>query len=80
MGIVDILEAKAHLFRLLESAATGEEIIIAKAGVPIARLGPPPLVSNPRRPGLLRGKIRVRDDFDAPLPGATEKAFRGESA
>jgi len=79
METVNIHEAKTHLSRLLERAAAGEEIVIAKAGVPIARLGPLPRATKPRQAGLLRGKIRIADDFDAPLPEAMENAFRGES-
>jgi len=64
MRTVNIHAAKTHLSRLVEAAAAGEEIIIAKAGRPIARLVP--LESQPRRRklGILDGKIDVPDDFD----------------
>mgnify|MGYP001613802351 CR=1 FL=1 len=67
METVNIHDAKTHLSRLLERAAAGEEIGIAKAGKPIARLVP--LASlPPRRLGLLAGQMAVPDDYDAPLP------------
>ncbi len=65
---VNIHEAKTHLSRLLEEVAAGGEVIIAKAGKPLARLSPivpkPPL----RKAGALKGRLRIADDFDAPLP------------
>ena len=62
MKTINVHEAKTHLSRLLESVAEGEEIIIARAGKPIAKLVP--LKSKPRRPGSLKGKIRIHEDFD----------------
>ena len=61
-------EAKTHLSRLVEDAAAGEEIVIAKAGKPLARLCPLAQVPKKRVLGRLRGKLIVPDDFDAPLP------------
>jgi len=58
--------AKTHLSRLLERVERGEEIVIARNGKPVAKLTP--LMSLPRRPGRLEGKIRLLDDFDDPLP------------
>ena len=68
MKTVDIHVAKTHLSRLVEEAAKGEEIIIAKAGEPVARI-----VAFEKRDvretfGMLKGKVLVSDDFDAPLP------------
>jgi prevent-host-death family protein len=71
---VDISVAALHLARLVELVATGEEIVIAKAGKPVARL--PPLA--PRQPGLLKGEIWIADDFDDPLPEEIMAAFRGD--
>ena len=64
MRTVNIHAAKTHLSRLVEDAAAGEEIIIAKSGKPVARLCP--LVKpKARRPlGILNGKIHVPDNFD----------------
>ncbi len=69
MTTVNIHEAKTHLSRYVEQAAAGEEIIIAKAGKPVAKLVP--LEANalpPRKLGLLAGKLKIADDFDDPLP------------
>lgn len=69
MKTVNIHAAKTHLSRLVDDAAAGEEIIIAKAGKPMARLvplGPEPRTK--RKLGVLAGKARIRDDFDEPLP------------
>ena len=76
MEIVNVHEAKTHLSRLLERVAAGEEIIVAKNGSPVARLVP--IRQQPRRPGRLRGKLRIGEDFDGPLPEGLEAAFRGE--
>ena len=73
---VNVHAAKTHLSRLVERASRGEEIIIARAGRPLARLGPL-TTSRRRRPGLLKGKIRMSRNFDAPLPEAMLKAFEG---
>lgn len=65
---VNIHEAKTHLSRLLARVAAGEEVLISRAGKPVARLVP---VDKPRRrrvPGRDRGKVWIADDFDAPLP------------
>ncbi len=76
MEKVNVHQAKTHLSRLLERVIKGEEIIIAKSGRPMAKLVPIP--SEPRRPGRLKGKIRIAADFDAPLPDEIAAAFRGE--
>ncbi len=73
---VNVDQAKLHLLRLLERVAQGEEITIAKSGRPVARLVAIP--DEPRRPGRLKGKIRMADDFDAPLPEPIARACRGE--
>ena len=75
MTIVNVHEAKTHLSRLLERVEQGEEIVIARNNQPIARLvahGAPE-----RRPGSLRGRIRIAEDFDDPLPDELVDAFRG---
>jgi len=68
MRTVNIHQAKTHLSRLVEEAAAGEEIIIAKAGKPMARLVPITPVRKRRKLGILDGKFTVPKDFDAPLP------------
>jgi prevent-host-death family protein len=78
MRTVNIHEAKTHLSRLLQRAAGGEEIIIAKAGAPLAKLVPYRTNNEPRCPGFWRGKVQIADDFDA-LPEEIATAFRGEA-
>jgi len=75
----NIHEAKTHLSRLVERAAAGEEIIISKAGPPMARLGPIPRAVTPREPGRWRGRVVIHDDFDE-LPSGIAAAFRGEGS
>jgi len=65
--IINIHEAKTHLSRLVEEVAAGAEIIIAKAGKPMARLTPLAGAVKPKKLDLLKGKIEVPDDFNAPL-------------
>lgn len=77
MTQVNIHEAKTHLSKLLEAVARGEEVVIAKSGRPVAKLVP--LEDFERRPGSLVGRIRIAEDFDAPLPDDLAAAFRGES-
>ena len=68
---VNIHEAKTHLSRLVDQAAAGQEVIIARAGKPVARLVPLADVSRPKKLGQLKGQFQVPDDFNAPLdPGA----------
>lgn len=77
MQTINIHEAKTHLSRLLEQVAGGEEIIIAKAGKAIARLVPLDAPPKKRQPGLLKGKLDVPDDFDAPLTEDGLALFEG---
>ena len=74
---VNIHEAKTHLSRLIDEVAAGAEIIIAKAGKPMARLSPiaPPV--RKKQLGLLRGRIKVADDFNTPLDDAVLGLFEG---
>lgn len=74
---VNIHEAKTHLSRLVEQAAAGTEIIIAKAGKPMARLLPVSQPVAPKHLGLLKGRIKVSNDFNAPLDEETLSAFEG---
>ena len=78
MRMVNIHTAKTHLSRLLDEVAAGEEIVIAKAGKPVARLSAYQPRREPRQPDLLKGKIWIADDFDEPLPEDIMAAFRGE--
>ena len=74
---VNVYEAKTHLSQLLDRAAAGEEIVIARAGRPIARLVPLAASSGRRVPGGWRGKVSIAADFDG-LPDDIKAAFRGE--
>ena len=76
---VNMHEAKTHLSRLVEDVVAGEEVIIARAGKPVARL-----IAAGRRPkrrklGFLAGRLHVPDDFDAPLPDDVIADFEGGS-
>lgn len=69
MLTINIHAAKTHLSRLVEAAAAGEEIVIARAGRPLARLGPLAAPAQSRRQlGQLAAELRIPTDFDAPLP------------
>jgi len=68
MKTVNIHEAKTHLSRLLEQVAAGEEIIIAKAGTPIARVVPISSRSKKRILDSEKGRVKVPKDFNDPLP------------
>ena len=66
--VVNVHEAKTHLSRILEEVAAGTEVVIARAGKPVARLVPFEPAPRRKRLGLLKGRIRVPADFNAPLP------------
>jgi prevent-host-death family protein len=73
----NIYDAKTRLSELVDRAAAGEEIVIAKAGKPRARLAPLASPNNRRKPGGGKGKVWVSADFDAPLPPELLAAFEG---
>jgi prevent-host-death family protein len=66
--VVNLYVAKTQLSDLVERAAGGEEIVIAKAGVPMARLMPLAAKARIRQPGGWEGRVWMAPDFDAPLP------------
>ena len=66
--------------KLVDRAGAGEEILIAKAGKPVARLVPLREKRKPRKKGLLKGKIRIADNFDEPLPEEVLASFEGKAA
>jgi len=68
-------QAKTELSKLVERAEAGEEIIIARSGKPAAKLVPLTKSRGHRRLGLLDGKFRSPDDFNAPLPDSVIRAF-----
>ena len=74
MQITNISEAKAQLSALIEKVIAGEDIIIGKAGKPVARLVRYERNRQVRKPGALKGKIEIADDFDS-LPEDIANAF-----
>jgi len=68
MTIINIHQAKTHFSKLVDAVMQGEEIIIAKAGKPAAKLVPIVLTKPQRKPGALKGKIHIASDFDDALP------------
>jgi prevent-host-death family protein len=72
---VNIHEAKTHLSKLLARAREGEEIVIAKAGKPIARLVPIEGRVSHRQPGSAKDWVTIAPDFDAPLPEPILETF-----
>jgi prevent-host-death family protein len=77
MKQVNIHQAKTELSKLVERAESGEEIVIARAGKPAAKLVPLTRVRGRRRLGLLDGKFKIPDDFNAPLADSIIRAFEG---
>ena len=75
---VNIHVAKTHFSQLVDRAPRGEEIVIARAGKPLAKLVPYQAAVEPRTPGYWRGRVRIAPDFDD-LPEALAAAFRGEA-
>ena len=74
MMITNISEAKAQLSALIEKVLAGQEVVIGKAGRPVAKLVPYERSQEPRRPGALRGKIKIGENFDD-LPKDIAKAL-----
>ncbi|MDE2228653.1 MAG: type II toxin-antitoxin system Phd/YefM family antitoxin [Alphaproteobacteria bacterium] len=74
---VSLYDAKTGLSKLVERAAAGEEIVITKNGVPMAKLVPAPRRGKPRRPAHALGLKRIAKNFDEPLPASIQTAFEG---
>ena len=77
MSVVNIHAAKTQLSRLVDEAAAGGKVIIARAGRPVARLVPLEPAPTRRMLGRLSGRLSMPDDFDAPLPEDMLAAFEG---
>ncbi len=75
MLTINIHEAKTHLSRFIEKAAAGEEIIIAKAGKPIAKLVPLDSLPASRNLGIFKGQLNVPEDLDEALPEDVAELF-----
>jgi len=73
--VFNLYEAKSSLSRLVDRAAAGEEIVIAKAGRPQAKLVPMAKANKLRQPGGWEGRVEMSDDFDDPLPEPLLDAF-----
>ena len=76
--VINLYEAKSRFSALVERAAAGEEIIIAKAGRPRVRLVPFSTEGQPKKPGGWERRVWIADDFDEPLPQNVLKGFTGE--
>ena len=77
MDTINLYDAKTHLSEIVEKAARGEEVVIAKAGRPLARLVPLGQRTSPRPLGLFAEDVQVGPDFDDPLPEDMQAAFEG---
>lgn len=75
MQITNLHQAKAHLSSLVAKAYMGEDVVICKAGKPMARLVKYELPKASRKPGLWKGKVKIADDFDI-LPESLQDAFK----
>ena len=78
MRTINIHQAKTHFSKLVDAVMEGESIVIAKAGKPVAKIVPIEAKKPKRQFGLLKGKIKIADDFDAPLPEDILNAFEGK--
>jgi prevent-host-death family protein len=77
VSVVNIYDAKTQLSKLIEQAAAGKDVVIARGGKPVARLT---RLDAPRRRlkfGVLKGKVRIAGDFDAALPDEIVAQFEG---
>jgi len=74
---INIYEAKTHLSKLVDQAAAGEDVIISRAGKPVARLTRLKEAKRTVRFGLLKGAVKIAKDFDAPLPDEMQAQFDG---
>jgi len=77
MATYNIHKAKSQLSKLIEAVQQGETVIIAKAGKPVAVLGPLPAGTTKRVRGVLKGQIKLGPEFDEPLPADLLASFEG---
>ncbi|MDQ3751383.1 MAG: type II toxin-antitoxin system Phd/YefM family antitoxin [Actinomycetota bacterium] len=77
--LVNVHEAKTNFSRLLDRVSRGEQIVIGRAGKPVAKLVPYSEASGPRSPGAWKGRVKITPDFDD-LPAELTAAFLGERA
>ena len=74
---INVYAAKTHLSRLIDRAISGEDVVITRHGRPVVRLVSAEGKHAPRTLGLLKGRIEVSEDFDAPLPAGSQDEFEG---
>ena len=77
MAQVNMYEAKTHLSKYVEQAEAGQDVIIARGGKPVARLTRVSPEKRKIRFGVLKGKVHITEDFDAPLPDEVLAGFEG---
>ena len=77
MTVVNIYDAKTQLSKLIEEAAAGNDVVIARGGKPVARLTRLGPSKRKLKFGVLKGKIKVSADFDTPLPSEILRQFAG---
>lgn len=75
MAMINVHDAKTHFSRLLSRVESGEEIVIAKSGKPVARLIPLAVKTHTRTPGSAKGRIVLKKGFMEPLPASLLKEF-----
>ncbi len=75
--LINIHQAKTQLSKLLARVEAGEEIVIARAGKPVAKLVAADHRDKPRKPGRWKGKVWIAEDFDEPLPDDVIDSFYG---
>ena len=75
MTTVSIRQAKTHFSKLIARVCKGEEIVLAKAGKPVAKIVPYAPAPKRRVPGSARGLVKIYDNFDDPLPKEFMRAF-----
>jgi prevent-host-death family protein len=77
MSIVNLYDAKTRLSQLVDEAAAGEDVVVCRHGKPVVRITRLDAGKRPVKFGVLAGKVRIAEDFDAPLPDEVIAAFEG---
>jgi len=77
MSVINIYEAKTQLSKLIEQAAAGKDVVIARGGKPVARLTRLDMPKRKLKFGVLKGKVKIAEDFDAKLPDEVVAQFEG---
>ena len=77
MDAVNIYEAKTRLSQLVDKAAAGEDVVVSRNGKPLVRITQLGGARRPVKFGVLKGKVRIAPDFDAPLPVDVLAGFEG---